>query len=149
MTTLVVSTLYCNYYRIHIKFRGINFCALAGSEFHGSILSCGVIFVDTRCSRSEINFQLRSYTRNVNLLEYSPKWGFLLLPLGYHVSWTYGRGTGNRAKLNSVANRWTVQGSLLYAWKYNKPCTRWPCMWQETFMQSTNLFLHGETIAAI
>ena len=24
-----------------------------------------------------------------------------------------------------------------------------PCMCQETFMQSTNVFLHGETIAAI
>ena len=49
-------------YRTHTKFRGINFRALAGSEFYGSIFSCGVIFVDTRCSRSEINFQLRSYT---------------------------------------------------------------------------------------
>ena len=67
-----------------------------------------------------------------NLLEYPPKFGFLLLSLGYHVSWTYGRGTGNRAKPSSVANCWTVQGSLLYAWKYNKPCTRRPCMCQET-----------------
>ena len=62
-------------YRTRTKFRGINFRTLAGSEFHGSIFSCGVIFMDTRCSRSEINFQLRSYTRNVNLLEYPPKWG--------------------------------------------------------------------------
>ena len=77
-------------YRTRTKFRGINFRALAGSEFRGSIFSCGVIFMDTRCSRSEINFQLRSYTRNVKFITiYPPKWGFLLLPLGYHVSWTY------------------------------------------------------------
>ena len=63
-------------YHMRTKFRGINFHALAGSEFCGSIFLCGVIFMDTRCSRSEINFQLRSYTRNVNLLEYPPKWGF-------------------------------------------------------------------------
>ena len=133
-------------YHTHTKFRGINFRALAGSEFRGSIFSCGVIFVDTYiwCSRSEINFQLHSYTRNVKFIRISTKMGFLLFPLGYHVSWTYGRGTGNRAKLSSVANCWTVQGSLLYVWKYNKPCV---C--QETFMQSANLFLRGETIAAI
>ena len=124
----------CMSYRTRTKFRGINFRALAWSEFCGSIFSCGVIFVDTRCSRSEINFQLRSYTRNVKFIGISTKWGFLLLPLGYHVSWTHGRGTGNRAKPSNVAG--TVQGSLLYAWKYNKPC-----MYQETFMQSANLFL--------
>ena len=55
----------------------------------------------------------------------------------------------SQTKPSSVANCWTMQGSLLYAWKYNKPCTRQPCMCQETFMQSANLFLHGETIAAI
>ena len=132
-------------YRAHTKFRGINFRALAGSEVRGSIFSCGIIFVDTRCSRSEINFQLCSYTRNVKFIRISTKWGFLLLPLGYHVSWTYGRGTGNQAKPSSVANCWTVQGSLLYVWKYNKPC-----MCQEILiMQSTNLFLRSETIAAI
>ena len=37
-------------YRTSTKFRGINFCALAGSEFRGSIFSCGVIFIDTQCS---------------------------------------------------------------------------------------------------
>ena len=110
------------WYRTHTKFRGINFRALAWSEFCGSIFSCGVIFVDRQCLRSEINFQLHSYTEMQNLLEYPPKWSFLLLPLGYHVSWTHGRGTKNRAKPNSVANCWTMQGSLLYAWKYNKPC---------------------------
>ena len=52
-------------YRMRTKFRGINFRALAGSEFRGSIFSCGVIFVDTRCSRSEINFQLRSYIQEM------------------------------------------------------------------------------------
>ena len=52
-------------YRTHTKFRGINFCALAGSEFRGSIFSCGVIFVDTRCLRSEINFQLCSYIQEM------------------------------------------------------------------------------------
>ena len=30
-----------------------------------------------------------SYVAIQNLLEYPPKWGFLLLPLGYHVSWTH------------------------------------------------------------
>ena len=132
-------------YRACTKFRGINFRALAGSEVRGSIFSCGIIFVDTRCSRSKINFQLRSYTRNVRFIRISTKWGFLLLPLGYHVSWTYGRGTGNQAKPSSVANCWTIQGRLLYVWKYNKPC-----MCQEILiMQSTNLFLRSETIAAI
>ena len=47
--------------------------ALAGSEFRGSIFSCGIIFVDTRCSRSEINLQLRSYTRNVKSIRISTK----------------------------------------------------------------------------
>ena len=88
-------------YRTRTKFRSINFRALAGSEFCGSIFSCGVIFVGTRCSRSEINFQLRSYTRNV---KFTPNWGVLLLPLGCHVSWTYGRGTGNRAKPSSACS---------------------------------------------
>ena len=37
-----------NNYRTRTKFCGINFCALAGSEFRGSIFSRGVIFVDTR-----------------------------------------------------------------------------------------------------
>ena len=58
-------TSYIANYRTRTKFCGINFHVLAGSEFRGSIFLCGVIFVDTRCSRSEINFQLRSYTRNV------------------------------------------------------------------------------------
>ena len=62
-------------YRTHTKFCGINFRALAGSEFCGSIFSCGVIFVDTRCLRSEINFQLRSYTRNVKFIRISTKMG--------------------------------------------------------------------------
>ena len=112
--------IYCT----HTKFRSINFRALVGSEFRGYIFSCGDIFVDTWCSRSEINFQLHRYTRNVKFIRISTKMGLLLLPLGYHVSWTYGRGTGNRANPSSVANCWTVQGSFLYAWKYNKPCTR-------------------------
>ena len=34
-------------YRTRTKFRGINFHAVAGSEFRGSIILCGVIFVDT------------------------------------------------------------------------------------------------------
>ena len=38
-------------YRTRTKFRGINFRALARSEFRGSIFSCGVIFVDTRGAR--------------------------------------------------------------------------------------------------
>ena len=50
-------------YRTRTKFHSINFRALAGSEFRGSIFSCGVIFVSTRCSRSEINFQLRTVGR--------------------------------------------------------------------------------------
>ena len=99
-------------YRTRTKFGGKNFRALAGSEFRGSIFSCGVIFVVTRCSRSEINFQLRSYTRNVKFIRISTKIGLLLLPLGYHVSWTYVEG---HREPSSVANCWTVQGSLLYA----------------------------------
>ena len=128
-------------YRTRTKFHGINFRALVGSKFCGSIFSCGVIFMDTRCSRNEINFQLRSCTRNVKCIRIFTKWGSLLLPLGYHVPWMYGRGTGNRAKPSSVANCWTVQGSLLYAWNCNKPC-----MCQEKFMQlqSANLFLCGD-----
>ena len=60
---------------------GIKFCNLVRSEFRGSIFSCEFIFMDTLllCSRSEIYFQLRNYTRN-----FTQKWGFLLLPLGMH-----------------------------------------------------------------
>ena len=64
------------------KFRGINFRALAGSEFRGSIFSCVVIFVDTRCLRSEINFQLRSYTRNVKFIRISTKIGLFIVAIG-------------------------------------------------------------------
>ena len=47
------------------KICGRNFCALAGSEFRGSIVSCGV--VDTLCSRSKINFQLHSYKKKYRI----------------------------------------------------------------------------------
>ena len=46
------------------------------------MFSCGVIFVDTRCSRSEINFQLRSYTRNVKFLRISTKMGPFIVAIG-------------------------------------------------------------------
>ena len=72
----------CMSYRTHTKFRGINFRALACSEFRGSIFSCGVIFVDTRCSRSEINFQLRSYTRNVKFIGISTKMKLFIVAIG-------------------------------------------------------------------
>ena len=71
-----------NSYRTRTKFRGINFRALAGSEFRGSIFSCGVIFVDTRCSRSKTNFQLRSYTRNVKFIRISTKMGLFVVAIG-------------------------------------------------------------------
>ena len=51
-------------------------------NFVGSIFSCGVIFVDTRCSRSEINFQLHSYTRNVNFIRISTKMGLFIVAIG-------------------------------------------------------------------
>ena len=69
-------------YHTCTKFRGINFCALAGSEIRGSIFSCGVIFVDTRCLRSEINFQLRNYTRNVKFIRISTKMGLFIVAIG-------------------------------------------------------------------
>ena len=71
-------TNYCT----RTKFRVINFRALAGYEFHGSIFSCGVIFVDTRCSTCKINFQLRSYTRNVKFIRISTKMGLFIVAIG-------------------------------------------------------------------
>ena len=67
---------------MHTKFRGINFRSLTGSEFRGSIFSCGVIFIDTRCLRSEINFQLRSYTRHVKFIRISTKMGLFIVAIG-------------------------------------------------------------------
>ena len=99
-------------YHTRTKFRGINFHAVTETEFRGPIFSCGVIFVDTKCLRSEINLQPHSYTRNVKFIRISTKTGFLLLPLGYHLSWMYGRDTRNRAKPSSVVNCWTMQGEL-------------------------------------
>ena len=72
--------MYCT----RTKFRGINFHALARSEFRGSIFSCGVIFVDTRCSRSKINFQLRSYIRNVKFIRISTKMGLFIVSWHIH-----------------------------------------------------------------
>ena len=69
-------------YRTRTKFRGINFRALTGSEFRWSIFSCGVIFVDTRCSRSEIVFQLHSYTRHVKFIRISTKMKFFIVAIG-------------------------------------------------------------------
>ena len=126
--------------RMRTKFRGINFCALAGSEFRGSIFSCGVIFVDTQCSRSEINFQLCCYTRNVKFIRISTKMGLFIVAIGILCIMD---GWEGHQEPSSVANCWTVQRSLLHAWKYK------PCMCQETFMQSANLFLRRKTIAAI
>ena len=141
--------MYYNYCT-RTKFCGINFCALAGSEFRGSIFSCGVIFVDTRCSRSEINFQLRSYTRNVKFIRIPTKMGLFIVAIGIPCIMDIWEGHRELSQTEQcIANCWTMQGSLLYAWKYNKPCTRRPCMCQETFMQSANLFLRGEIIAAI
>ena len=123
-------------YRTRTKFRGINFHALAGSEFRGSIFLCGVIFVDTRCSRSEINFQLHSYTRNVKFIRIS-----------MHQNGAFYRCHWDTMYHGRMGGAW--EPSLLYARKYNKPCMRRPCMCQETFMQSANLFLRVKTIAAI
>ena len=36
----------------------------------------------TRCSRSEINFQLRSYTRNVKSIRISTKMGLFVVAIG-------------------------------------------------------------------
>ena len=69
-------------YRTCTKFRGINFRALAGSEFRGSTFSCRVIFVDTRCLRSEMNFQLRSYARNVKFIRISTEIGLFIVAIG-------------------------------------------------------------------
>ena len=55
--------------------------------------------MDTRCLKSEINFQLSSYTRNV---KFPPKWGFLLLPLGYLYHGCMGRAPGTEP--NRVVN---------------------------------------------
>ena len=138
-------------YCTRIKFRGINFRALAGSEFRGSIFSCGVIFVDTRCSRSKIIFQLRSYRRNVKFIRISTKMGLFNVAIGIPCIMDVWEGHRELSQTEQcIANYWTMQRSLLYVWKYNKPvCTRRSCMCQETFMQSANLFRHGETIAAI
>ena len=79
---IIPTTVYRTTYHMRTKFCGINFRALAGSEFRGSIFLCGVIFVDTRCSRSEINFQLRSYTRNVKFIGISTKMGLFVVAIG-------------------------------------------------------------------
>ena len=107
--------MYYNY-RTRTKFCGINFRALAGSEFCGSIFSCEVIFVDTRCSRSEINFQLRSYTRNVKFIRISTKMGLLIVAIGIPCIMDVWEGYRELSQTEQcIANCWTVQGSLLYA----------------------------------
>ena len=105
-------------YCMRTKFRGINFRVLAGSEFCGSTFSCGIIFVDTWCSRSGINFQLRSYKRNVIFIRISTKMGLFIVAIGIPCIMDVWEG---HREPSQTEHCWTVQGSLLYAWKYNKP----------------------------
>ena len=106
-------------YHTHTKFRGINFRVLAGSEFRGSIFSCGVIFVDTQCSRSEINFQLRGYARNVKFIRLSTKMGLFIVAIGIPCIMDIWEGHQEPSQPEQCSELLDHARELLYAWKYN------------------------------